>query len=282
MAHESIALSCDVMRRIFLLVGVSACGLFPSLGDLEGSDAQPPFDASAEVPVPTQDGGDAAAVCGFPIGPTNGLVAYYAFDDGQGLIAHDCTSNQLDGTFIRQDVGAWVTGKHGGAVRLGAPTGCIELGNSPLLKFSSALTVSVWVEIATYPTGTNVGYIFAKGQTVSATGYRWGLEPSVMMGLKLATGTDAGAFSLSGAGPALTAWHHLAWTFDTGKTSIYLDGVSAAVSTTAPPSLFDDPTSTLTVGCHPGSTIYPFQGVIDEMRVYNRALTQSEITSLVQ
>ncbi|HEY2366699.1 MAG TPA: LamG domain-containing protein, partial [Polyangiaceae bacterium] len=88
--------------------------------------------------------------------------------------------------------------------------------------------------------------------------------------------------AVSGTGPALTAWHHLAWTFDTGKTTLFLDGVSTAVSTTAPSTLVDDPTSTLTVGCHPGSTIYPFQGVIDEMRVYDRALTASEITSLAQ
>ncbi|HEY2367737.1 MAG TPA: hypothetical protein VGH87_15175, partial [Polyangiaceae bacterium] len=70
------------MRRIFLVVGcVSACGLFPSLDDL-GTDAAITSDASDVAAQET--GGDAgdAAVCGFPIGPTNGLVAYYAFDDG--------------------------------------------------------------------------------------------------------------------------------------------------------------------------------------------------------
>ena len=273
------------MRRALLLVGfLSACGIFPSLDDLQGgTDASPDVvqDAAQDAVVVQDSGVDAdAAVCGFPVGPTTGLVAYYDFDEG--LVAHDCTANQLDGTFVRQDVGAWVTGKHGSAVRLGAPTGCIELGSSPLLVFTSSLTVAAWIDVATYPTSTNLGYIFAKGNAINTTGYRFGLEPSVMLGIKIGSTSDAGAFSLTGSGPAAADWHQVAWTFDTGKSSIYVDGTVMSGTISAPSAIVDDPSSTLTVGCHPGSTTFPFQGVIDEMRIWNRALTPSEVASLVQ
>src|SRR5262249_34522899 len=75
------------------------------------------------------------------------------------------------------------------------------------------------------------------------------------------------------------AWHHLAATFDGTATTLDVEGVAVSLSYAQGNSNADN--SRLAIG----SFAYPsffFTGIIDEVRVYNRALTAQEITSLYQ
>jgi hydrogenase maturation factor HypE len=72
----------------------------------------------------------------------------------------------------------------------------------------------------------------------------------------------------------LNAWSHLAVTFDNATLRIFVNGVQVGTRAVAGPLLTS--TGTLRIG---GNSIWGeyFAGVIDEVRIYNRALTTTEI-----
>ncbi|MCG8461711.1 MAG: LamG domain-containing protein, partial [Holophagales bacterium] len=80
-----------------------------------------------------------------------------------------------------------------------------------------------------------------------------------------------------------TDWHHLMARFDDGKVDIFLDGTVLASADLGPGSLPTDPTHEVTLGSKltvGGSPILPFFGLIDDMRIYNRALLDGEVAAL--
>src|SRR5262249_13940540 len=83
----------------------------------------------------------------------------------------------------------------------------------------------------------------------------------------------------SGLGPApVGVWTHLAATYDYSSRTMtfYVNGQAAGVATTAPaPGLVNQTVSELTIG----NNLYgdSFKGLIDDVRIYNRALTPPEI-----
>ena len=104
---------------IFAATCVAGC-LFPSLDELGGDgggidasvDAAGPdviatdsnSEAMSDVIVPPGDGG-----AGCPVSEAN-LIGYWKLDEGSGLIAHDCSGNGRDGTFVYGTQSSWVTG----------------------------------------------------------------------------------------------------------------------------------------------------------------------------
>ena len=75
-------------------------------------------------------------------------------------------------------------------------------------------------------------------------------------------------------------WNHVAFTYDGTNVYFYVNGVSSAPIAQ---SLYDFDLGTLAIGCNliGGSTTQPsFDGGIDEFRIYNRALTASEIQAI--
>ncbi|WP_372722763.1 DUF4347 domain-containing protein, partial [Novipirellula sp.] len=79
-----------------------------------------------------------------------------------------------------------------------------------------------------------------------------------------------------------TGWHHVAFTFDdvNNRQQLYIDGQRVAQSNSTSSIVYDDYSKT-TIGYHAnGSTIYDFDGLIDEARIYSRALSADEIANL--
>jgi hypothetical protein len=75
------------------------------------------------------------------------------------------------------------------------------------------------------------------------------------------------------------SWHHIAFAWDGSKVTFYLDGASKGTSSFSGALVHN--TLPLTIGMDSaGSTEY-FGGKIDEVRIFNRALTQSDITELL-
>jgi hypothetical protein len=80
----------------------------------------------------------------------------------------------------------------------------------------------------------------------------------------------------------ISQWTHFAWVVDNTTSTLYMDGVQifqeTGTFTTVTGPLVDD----ILVGCYSvGSSFYSFlDGLVDDVRIYNRALTQAEITHL--
>ena len=169
----------------------------------------------------------------------------------------------------------------------GAKTG-ISAADNPALKLTNSLTIEAWVEIRGL-TNTIDGMILFRGDD------RGGLDPYA---LAISGGTTSAVFHIAAsltaeAGIAAPVpvgrLFHLAATLDgnSGQMSLYVDGALAATSATTVRPFGDlDPSANPGIGI--GNiqglplSIYssPFHGLIDELRVYSRALSANEIKTI--
>ena len=210
-------------------------------------------------------------------GADDGLVAEWHFDEGSGSVLADSSGNGNDGVIHGA---TWVEGKYGNALSFDGRDDYVEVPYSSSLDISAAITITVW----TYwdSLGTNSVGIVGKAETPSQTG--WGLGKGHWSGEKLGLypmGVGDGFRVSPTSGIPTGQWVFYAGTFDGATVKIYMDGtlnndarVSGSVSTNSQP---------VVVGRWYGNYDgYYFNGIIDEMRIYNRALTADEIKELYE
>ena len=146
------------------------------------------------------------------------------------------------------------------------------------------ITVLAWVKLGTAPAGTT--YIVAKGSS-ACTGASYALStPSGGLVFRIFNGSTVQTSPNAGTGVWNDQWHAVAGSFDGATVRLYVDGTQVANGSPAATSIayglsMDDmrignyPASNL---CGPGTLV--FGGLIDEVRVYNRALDPEEIAFL--
>jgi hypothetical protein len=152
------------------------------------------------------------------------------------------------------------------------------------------LTVSAWINPAGWPAqydqapanGTIVSKAAAAGAWYPTTppnvGYTLSGDSGGMISFGAAVGTGFAGVT-SAVGVPAGSWHHVAGTFDGTELAVYIDGQLAA-TTSASGSLSPATGTNLMVGADPVNPVDKFTGVVDEVRVYNRALSAAEIAAL--
>jgi chitodextrinase len=205
-----------------------------------------------------------------------GLVAGYALNEGAGTSTADISNNHITGTLIGG--AGWGVGEYGNAVALSGSGQYIDLGNPTALQLTGSTTVSAWINAAAFPSddaavvskrGSN-GYQF---DTTVDTGTR-----TVSFKLTSSSGNDMSQY---GATALQTGrWYFVTGVYDAAARTInvYLDaqldnggGVGTVTATQ------QNSTQNVSIGRRTGSAGFEFNGRIDEVRIYNRALSQSEI-----
>lgn len=211
--------------------------------------------------------------------PPPELVAWYRFDETGGTSAADASGNPAGGAAALVGGATFVAGRAGNALRLDGTSGHAKLP-SGLLANVGDFTVATWVNLAA---ATQWSRIFDFG---SGTGSYMFLTPrSSAGGIRFAITTGgAGAEQIINTSTPLAtgAWKHVAVTV-TGSTGIlYVDGAEAARATiTLRPSSLGT-TSANFIG-RSQYTNDPFlNGQIDQLRIYSRALTATEVRALFQ
>ena len=205
------------------------------------------------------------------VGPSSNLVAWYKFDDGSGAIATDSSGNGNIG--ILQNGPSWATGKIGGALFFDGANDYV----GTLFSVSESLsgpgaTFSAWV----YPTTcTGSGHKMIVGQDNGDMGYDWAIALDTCW-WDIAAGKPYPNWVVA----PLNKWSHIAGVFDTAtqKAILYIDGVQANNREDA--VLYDTGSHDLiNIGRNPLGTQY-FNGKIDDVRIYDRALSAAEIGNL--
>jgi hypothetical protein len=198
-----------------------------------------------------------------------GLVAAYAFNENTGTAAADATGNGRTGTISGA---TWTTaGKNGAALSFNGTSARVDIADHNSLDLTTGMTLEAWV----YPTalGTSWRSIILK-ENGSALAY--GLyanenvaRPSAYVHIGSAEPSAAGTSAL-----AVNTWSHLAATYDGSTIRIYVNGVQVG-SRTQTGSIAVS-TGALRIG---GNTVWGewFAGRIDDVRIYNRALSAAEI-----
>ncbi len=214
-------------------------------------------------------------VLGLAAGIANAeLVGYWKFDEGSGNTAYDLSSYANDGA-INGDP-KWVAGKMGAALEFDGSDDNVDCGNDPSLNINDRITVAAWVKT----TSTAHGYFVSKGTAWDETGhYAIGQEYNVPMTFQFEIAGSGGTVELdSNVAVNDGQWHHIVGTYDDPDVRVYIDGVEQN-SATGTNRLTDSAVGGLTIGQRGGNII---SGIIDEVRIYNHALTEGEILGAME
>lgn len=197
----------------------------------------------------------------------SGLVGHWSFD-GKYLsptTARDTSGQGNDGTLTNGP--AVAIGKMGQALSFDGGNDYIRL---PPISIPSAITVSAWVHSLNF---NQTGMIVMK-QPVNA---QWGI---FFNNDSLLYWRGGGITAITCAAPSNNTWHHVV-AKQTGTTAtLYIDGSQCATgSVDAIANGTTASTNDILISTYNGSS-YPFSGSIDDVRVYNRALSATEVKQL--
>jgi uncharacterized repeat protein (TIGR01451 family) len=205
-----------------------------------------------------------------------GLAAAYSFDDGTGTVVRDSSLYGNSGTVHGT---TWTPSGHTLGAMSFASNSYVDTPNSVSLDISGTrLTIEMWANITA---GSSVDYVLVQ-KPWSATGqtypyYQYGIEYDANGARTLdfffgnTAGQSIGPFSMI---PQTGVWTHIAYTYDGGTVKGYLDGVLKVqgAATTA----IQARGVGLRIGVD-GLFQQGFNGRIDDLRIYSRALTQAEV-----
>ncbi len=209
-------------------------------------------------------------------------VAHWSFDESAGLNAQDSSSNGFAGELVNMDDSAHVAGRHGNALQFDGIDDHVLISGYRGIGGKQSRTVAAWIK-----TTDTEGEIISWG-LIGTPGGRWVFrtqEPGYIR-LEVGGGSIAGSTIVTD-----DRWHHVAavlqndQTPDASEIELYVDGaletlptyVERQIDTAIDPSLIYD----VAIGVWPSVNRH-FQGSIDEVRIYSRALTDSEIADLAE
>ena len=203
------------------------------------------------------------------------LVSWWKFDEGNGNIVYDLAGDNhgvIHGA-------KWTTGKIGGALSFDGVDDYVDCGNDPSFDITGPITLTAWVKTSS-PSKAIWQGIVTKGEVLWKIQKQldgrgdfecWGLKGAPSPGPYLET---------VGANINDEQWHHIAGTYDGVKMRMYWDGVennSFSVSGT-----IDTSYQPVYIGGVYGKPQYGFPGLLDDVRVYKRALSAEEIKRIYQ
>ncbi len=200
-------------------------------------------------------------------GQTAGLVAAYGFNEASGIITVDASGTGNNGTI--NGATRTASGRYGGALVFNGAGALVTISNSTSLDLTTGMTIEAWVN----PSVVNSAWrdVIYKGKdnyylegtstsgSVPGVGGTFGTTPRVLYGV---------------AALSTNTWTHLAATYDGTTIRLYVNG--AQVASAAQTGAIATSTNSLQIG---GDSLYGqfFQGTIDEVRLYNVALTAGQI-----
>jgi len=206
--------------------------------------------------------------------PPPALVGHWKFDDGEGTVAVDSSGNGNDGILMGDP--QWTEGKIGGALDFDGDGDYVDCGNDTIFDLTDAFSLTVWINWRT-PT-VDWQTVIAKGDNA------WRLAKGAdtqTMDFGFTDGGPRGWLAVRTASDVpLGEWHHVTATIDTIEgAKIYLDGVLDGTN----PDI-----GGITVGDYPvfigdnsQQTGRFWDGLIDDVRIYDGVLTEEEIQAVM-
>ena len=201
--------------------------------------------------------------------PEEGLVAHWTFDEGRGQTARDTIGDNhatLHGA-------TWVEGVRGKAVAFDGKAGRVDCGNSPGLDIRDQLTLSAWAKVTGTPSGKKErGEPLLVGKGVNSYAITWSKKNGAVYFY------ISGGHNYCKAGVEHGTWQHLAGSFDGQVMRFYVNGGLVKERMLKEETKIGPGKSAL-IGKAERVPVY-FKGLVDEVRIYNRALSSNEVRRL--
>jgi parallel beta-helix repeat protein len=217
------------------------------------------------------------------LGPVaEGLVSYWKFDEGSGTTAYDWVGSN-DGTLVNGPL--WTTGQVGGALEFDAVDDYVVGSSSPFDFENTSFSVTAWFNT----TGDKQNIVseggYLGGWILNAGGS--GHEGRIKVTLKRAGSTNDAYTAIVTTAYNDGNWHHVGAVISTDTSSylgngadIYIDGSLVSV-TEAQLYAYGAASDPWKIGTTEAQTSY-FKGQIDDVRIYDRALSAEEVQELYE
>src|SRR5262245_13598404 len=209
-----------------------------------------------------------------------GLVAHYPFNGN----ANDASGSGNHGTVVGADLAADRFGTPARAYLFGnnpahgaQATDYIQIADSVSLRPQGGITLAAWINTSD-----------SQGRAIVGKQFGGGLEDSYLLwynvGTLWFTLYPFGSASVSAPIPTLGTWHHVAGTWDGATVRLYVDGTQVASQPFAGPNQYDN--SPVVIGAdNDNADDLPddgWNGFIDDVRIYNRALSEDDLRELIR
>jgi len=217
-------------------------------------------------------------ICGSVLGsePNQGLIAHWKLDGN----ANDSVGSN-HGTLMNGP--AWTTAQIDGALSFDGFNDYVDCGNDSTLDITNSLTISAWVKL-----DTTVGnrLIVGKDDNTGGRAYDLYFLNSTEFGIEVhKTDTSSTRLDSGGLHPTTGQWCHVVGTYEyvadgTSIMKLYVNGTpDKNLSNAVGP--IQATTAELNIGrrSFSGAEAY-FNGTIDDVRIYNRALSAGEVRQL--
>jgi fibronectin type 3 domain-containing protein len=197
------------------------------------------------------------------------LAGYWPLDEGGGTVAEDQTSGSNDGTLIGGT--AWVAGRIAGALSF---DGIDDRVTTSFRENLANWTVAAWVWSPAAPTSGAASGPVHRDRNFQIN---WN-HPNPTFRGAIALRVNGAWYAARLGNLAPNTWYHIVGTYDGETLNAYVNGVLVTTNTapSGPPEFEALP---LEFGAHPGAPQY-FRGLVDDVRIYRRALLSAEVAAL--
>jgi len=204
---------------------------------------------------------------------TDGIVAYWKLNETAGAVAEDDSPNGYDGTLMNMDDSDWVEGVYGNALDFDGLDDYVKISGYKGVTGTASRTCAAWIK-------TDSGdEILSWGG--DGTGEKWTfrVQSGGLIRLEVSGGAIGGSTIVNDG-----FWHHVAAVFlndgtpDVSDVKLYVDGIEES-TTSAGQAINTAGVYDVKIGIFGSSGRY-FNGLIDDVRIYDRALSQDEIENI--
>ncbi len=198
----------------------------------------------------------------------SGLSVYWKFDEGSGTTAGDSSGGNVQGSFVGSP--QWVNGKVGKALDFNGTADYVWAPNSSRIH-PAIFTVMAWVKFE----GGSLNRTVMGTRKTNFLGDPQGYSlDALTLNWSFAVGDTSQAVSqISGGGAPTSTWTHIVGVYDGFTMTLYKNGIALASAS----SSYVFANSDFRVAARITTPVQYLSAVIDEVRIYNRPLSATEI-----
>lgn len=214
----------------------------------------------------------------------SGLVGYWSFNNTTTNVAQDFSGNSNHGSIKNMaTTSAVVAGNVGQALYFDGTNDYVLGPDINSIDGSSVLTVSVWVKPAAL---TTADHFVAKNNSCCSSSFGFRTDDSDSNDVRFNVSTGANNATTNSNVLAVDQWTHLTAVYDgslanSDRIKIYVNGVDSGTVSGTIPTTIPSTTYQVTIGAA-GEIGRYFNGTIDEVKIFTRALSASEVRTLYQ
>ena len=206
------------------------------------------------------------------------LVALFKMEVGSGSTLID-NSGYLNNAAVK-GTPVWINGMEGQAIRFSGSGQYATVPHNASLDMTYAVTIAAWMK----PERMATQYVVKKATNGSTDGYELSMSSTGQIFFRINQKSSGNTYRLDSKVKYPVdgnTWMHAAATYDGAYIRLYIDGTENAVMPLSSPVPINNNSLPLSIAAE-SNGVYPYKGALDEVYLYNRALSADEISLLAQ